>query len=98
MTDRRWLTAVQPIYWPDKIPTSPNTYQKAADSITLAPTQGGHPESDLAAIFSKPDRVADYQHYATDAIGSCLDLPDMGAQVRSGARAREQSARRTRRR
>ncbi len=28
------------------------------------------------------DRVNDYQHYALDAVESCKQYPDMGAQVR----------------
>ncbi|XP_064382608.1 alpha-amylase-like [Halichondria panicea] len=72
----------QPIYWPDKLPSNPNTYQKAYDSIQLKNTQGGHPYDNMDDIFGKDDRVNDYQHYALDAVQSCAaDSPDMGAQV-----------------
>ena len=43
----------QPIYWPDKLPSNPNTYQKAFDSLKLKNTQGGHPYDNLDAIFGK---------------------------------------------
>lgn len=71
----------QPIYWPAPIPSEPIAYQKAWDSMTLQASQGGHPESDLASIFGDPDRVAGYQYIMANAIDSCADLPDMGAQV-----------------
>jgi hypothetical protein len=66
----------QPIYWPDRSTWYPNTYEKAYETITL-----GHSENDVYSIFNKDDRVADYQYYPHDAIQSCLDVPDMGAQV-----------------
>lgn len=66
----------QPIYWPDQSVWEGDAYEKAYETITL-----GHSESDVAAIFSKDDRVGDYQHYPRDAISTVLDLPDAGAQV-----------------
>jgi hypothetical protein len=71
----------QPIYWPNKLPSNPNTYQKAYDSLHLKSSQGGHPRDDIDGIFGKADRINDYQHYAVDAIQSCQQYPDMGAQV-----------------
>jgi Glycosyl hydrolase family 57 len=72
---------LQPIYWPAPIPTNPTTYQKAWQSMQLKSQQNGHPQSDLSSIFGKADRLGDYQHYASDALNMCLDLPDAGAQV-----------------
>ena len=69
----------QPIYWPAPIPDAPWTYQKAADSIRLSPTQGGHPQQQLDAVFGKADRVADYQHYAADAIKAAVSAGAAGA-------------------
>lgn len=43
----------QPIYWPDKVPSDPNTYQKAYDSLQLKGSQGGHPKDDMDDIFGK---------------------------------------------
>ena len=71
----------QPIYWPDKLPSDPITYQKAYDSLELEPSQGGHPRNDINGIFGEDDRVNDYQHYPLDAIQSCQQYADMGAQV-----------------
>ena len=33
------------------------------------------------ALLSSADRVNDYQHYAVDAVQSCSQYSDMGAQV-----------------
>jgi len=66
----------QPIYWPDQSVWEGDAYEKAYETITL-----GHSESDVAAIFSKADRVGDYQQYPRDALSTILDLPDAGAQV-----------------
>ena len=66
----------QPIYWPDASTWSPVEYEKAYETITL-----GHSENDVAAIFSKDDRVGDYQWYPRDALNSVLHIPDAGAQV-----------------
>jgi len=75
----------QPIYWParrdlDNSSKTP-TWQRAWDSINDAPLQGGHPQTDVAGVFSKDDRVAIYQTRATDALKSILDLPNAGAQM-----------------
>lgn len=43
----------QPIYWPDKLPSNPKTYQKAYDSLKLKSSQGNHPEADIDGIFGK---------------------------------------------
>ena len=40
----------QPIYLPDKLPSNPNDYQKAYDSLQLKPSQGGHPKQDIDGI------------------------------------------------
>jgi hypothetical protein len=66
----------QPIYWPDQSTWTPNRYETAYETITLA-----HAQNDVFSIFNKDDRVADYQNYPKDAIASILDLPDAGAQV-----------------
>jgi hypothetical protein len=71
----------QPIYWPDKIPSNTRTYQKAFDSLQLQSSQGNHPQQNIDDIFGKDDRVNDYQHYALDAVRSCEQYQDMGAQV-----------------
>ena len=145
----------QPIYWPDKLPSNPNTYQKAYDSMKLKSSQGDHPQDNIDDVFGKgkaciiqsldgkrlldvykyrvdtqqshemsraiawrppvaaggpwalwvrcmctsinsffynspivlfvytDDRVNDYQHYAADAVQSCQQYADMGAQVRT---------------
>jgi hypothetical protein len=58
----------QPIYWPEWNGNGSQTerVQFAWDSIVLKPGQtygtgGGHPDNDLSAIFSVPDRVGSYQ-------------------------------------
>jgi len=66
----------QPIYWPDLSAWEGNAYEKAYETIVL-----GHSESDETEIFSKADRVGDYQWYPRDALHSILDIPDAGAQV-----------------
>lgn len=71
----------QPIYWPDVLPSNQRTYQKAYDSLELQGKQGGHPKSPIDDIFGKADRVNDYQHYALDAVQSCSQYQNMGAQV-----------------
>lgn len=71
----------QPIYWPAPVPDNKITYQKAYDSIIWQSKQGGHPESNLGDIFGKDDRVAVYQYRAANAIDSCANFADMGAQV-----------------
>ena len=43
----------QPIYWPDKLPNNPNTYQKAYDSLKLKSSQGDHPQDNMDDIFGK---------------------------------------------
>ena len=43
----------QPIYWPDKLPSNPNTYQKAYDSLQLKSSQGDHPKDNMDDIFGK---------------------------------------------
>ena len=43
----------QPIYWPDKLPDNPNTYQKAYDSLKLKSSQGNHPQDNIDDIFGK---------------------------------------------
>ena len=48
-------------YWPAQSQLDPNTYQRAAESIALTSSQGGHPRNNLNSIFGKADRVADYQ-------------------------------------
>ena len=47
----------QPIYWPDKLPSNPNTYQKAYDSLKLKASQGGHPNNDIDDIFGKGYKI-----------------------------------------
>jgi hypothetical protein len=66
----------QPIYWPDLSTCDGIAYEKAYETIVL-----GHSESDETEIFSKADRVGDYQWYPRNALSSILDLPDAGAQV-----------------
>ena len=36
----------------------------------------------LTPLHAAADRTNDYQHYALDAVLSCSQFPDMGAQVR----------------
>lgn len=64
----------QPIYWPEwnSLP-QPERVQFAQDSINLKMGQvydsgGPHPENDLSAIFSVPDRVNAYQGGPTNSL------------------------------
>lgn len=66
----------QPVYWPAESTWTPGRYELAYETITL-----GHSQNDETEIFSKPDRVADYQWYPKDAVASISDLPEAGAQV-----------------
>jgi hypothetical protein len=51
---------------------------QAYESLQLKSSQGGHPQNDIDSIFGEADRVADYQHYPSDAINSCSQYPNMG--------------------
>ncbi|MCB1150966.1 T9SS type A sorting domain-containing protein [bacterium] len=66
----------QPVYWPAESTWAPGRYELAYETISL-----GHSQNDEVEIFSKPDRVADYQWYPKDAVSSISDLPEAGAQV-----------------
>lgn len=50
----------QPIYWPQKLPSNPNTYQKAYDSLELQSSQGGHPKDDIDGIFGKGNIITQF--------------------------------------
>ncbi len=79
----------QPIYWPDASQWEAGTYQKAYESIywkqnggnVYPGSSGSHPFNDLDQIFSKDDRIADYQYYPRNALSAVWDVPDCGAQV-----------------
>ena len=66
----------QPVYWPDQSTWTPGRYETVYETISL-----GHSQNDETTIFSKPDRVADYQWYPKDALASILDLSEAGAQI-----------------
>ena len=71
----------QPIYWPQSTSGSGSGYEKALDTMTHAAGRGMHPTEDLASIFGKADREADYQYRMKDAIGGMAGSPDAGAQA-----------------
>lgn len=71
----------QPIYWPDQQVFGDDRYERAWESIQQTDGGAAHPENDLRAIFSVPDRVAAYQWRVRDSINAIRGYPEAGAQV-----------------